>query len=64
MVGVEHDDSREQHRGEWEGDGDEAEPRELQAHGGQAAQRECGEQAGGERPERDDDRERDHGENR
>ncbi len=64
MVGVEHDDSREEHRGERERDGDEAEPRELQADRGQAPQRERGQEPGGERPERDDDRERDHGENR
>ena len=64
VVGVEHDDTREQHRGEGERDGDEPEPGELQADRGQPAQGERGEQPCGERAERDDDRERDHGENR
>ena len=44
MVGVEHDDTREQHRGEGQSGGDEPEPGELQADRGQPAQGERGEQ--------------------
>ena len=64
MVGVEHDDSREEDRGERKRDGDEPEPGQLQAHAGEPAQRERRQEPRHERSECDGDRERDHGENR
>ena len=54
----------EQHRRERQGDRDQRQPDQLQADGRQPPQRERRQQPGGERAERDDEREGDHGANR
>ena len=61
---VEHDPAGEEHGAERQHDGEQREPRELQANRGQKLEEQGHDQADAERGPGDDERELDHGENR
>jgi len=63
VVGLEHDESRQQDRGDRQRRAEQAEPDELQPQGGQPPQRERDHEPGRERRKRDDERIEDHGAN-